>query len=277
MTKPLVLFHANCWDGFCAAWVAHCALGDIDAVPVHYGQSPPDVKARNVHILDFSYKRPDMWRIIESAQSVLVLDHHKTAQAELADIHADNITIQFDMEKSGGRLAWNYYMGNSPSPWLVDYTEDRDLWKHALPHTQEINAALRSYPLDFAVWDAFERVSALDSVIVEGAAIRRAEQQIVDAHVRNAHEVTFDGHQILVVNATVLFSEIAGTLAINRPFGACYFDRQDGKRQWSLRSRDGGVDVSTIAQRRGGGGHRQAAGFEESTIECAVRPARFWR
>jgi predicted metal-dependent hydrolase len=34
-------------------------------------------------------------------------------------------------------------------------------------------------------------------------------------------------------------------------------------RQWSLRSRDGGVDVSEVARAMGGGGHRNAAGFEE--------------
>ena len=53
----------------------------------------------------------------------------------------------------------------------------------------------------------------------------------------------------------------------DRPFGACYFDRGDGKRQWSLRSRDGAVDVAKVAKRHGGGGHRNAAGFEES-IPC---------
>jgi nanoRNase/pAp phosphatase (c-di-AMP/oligoRNAs hydrolase) len=73
-----------------------------------------------------------------------------------------------------------------------------------------------------------------------------------------------DGHKVRVVNATVLFSEIAGELAEDSPFGACYFDRHDGKRQWSLRSRDGGVDVSEIAKAHGGGGHKNAAGFEEA-------------
>lgn len=34
--KPLVLYHASCWDGFCAAWIAKHALGEIDAVPVQY-------------------------------------------------------------------------------------------------------------------------------------------------------------------------------------------------------------------------------------------------
>lgn len=72
------------------------------------------------------------------------------------------------------------------------------------------------------------------------------------------------GHRILAVNATVLFSDIAGKLAEDRPFGACYFEKANGRRQWALRSRDGGIDVSVIAKAYGGGGHKNASGFEES-------------
>jgi oligoribonuclease NrnB/cAMP/cGMP phosphodiesterase (DHH superfamily) len=149
------------------------------------------------------------------------------------------------------------------SPWLVDYTEDRDLWRHALPESENINAALRSYPLDFALWDEFHNaVGQREMFKREGSAIRRAERAIVDSHVRNAREVEMHGHRVRVVNATVLFSEIAGELAKDRPFGACYFDRQDGKRQWSLRSDEDGEDVSAIAKSCGGGGHQHAAGYE---------------
>ncbi len=34
-----------------------------------------------------------------------------------------------------------------------------------------------------------------------------------------------------------------------------------GKTAWSLRSTEEGIDVSEIAKRHGGGGHRNAAGF----------------
>jgi nanoRNase/pAp phosphatase (c-di-AMP/oligoRNAs hydrolase) len=144
---------------------------------------------------------------------------------------------------------------------LVDYTEDRDLWRHALPYTEEVNAALRSMPLDFDVWDQLALREPAE-LVQEGQAIRRLEKQIVEQHVRQAAEVRLVGHQVYMVNATVLFSEIAGRLAQGRAFGVCYFDRSDGKRQWSLRSDEQGVDVSKIARKFGGGGHRNAAGFE---------------
>jgi oligoribonuclease NrnB/cAMP/cGMP phosphodiesterase (DHH superfamily) len=283
--KPLVLYHANCWDGFCAAWVARMALGEIEAVPVNYGQAHPCMAFRTVYILDFSYKRNEMRAILSEAQSVTVLDHHKTAQAELDGLVDEFIQrpdliqnkagselprIHFDMNKSGGRLAWEHfaYLGgwqDMKSPWLVDYTEDRDLWRHALPESENINAALRSYPLDFELWDEFHAsVGQREMFKREGAAIRRAEKAIIQTHVRNARLENFDDtYTVPIVNATVLFSEIAGELAKGHPFGACYFDRQDGKRQWSLRSDETGIDVSEIAKAHGGGGHAHAAGFEQ--------------
>lgn len=272
--KPLVIYHANCWDGFCAAWVARKALGEIDTHAAHYGTEPPDIAGRVVYVLDFSYPYAVMERIATNARRLVVLDHHKTALEALDGLHQpeSGIDVWFDMTKSGGRLAWEWFalMGydmptpNQPRPpWLVDYTEDRDLWRHALEGTQEINAALRSYPLDFELWDQFEQKDPRSTFYYEGAAIRRAERAIVDSHVRNARNVEMDGHSVRVVNATVLLSEIAGELAKDAPFGACYFDRQDGKRQWSLRSTDNGVDVSAIAKAHGGGGHVHAAGYEE--------------
>lgn len=284
-TKPLVIYHAGCWDGFCAAWVARKALGECDFHAAHYGTEPPDVTGRQVFILDFSYPRNVMVQIVGSAAWTCVIDHHKTAEQELRrldEVLAPDLTVVFDMEKSGGRLAWEYFwdwrfnhldvmarpfcapVRRDLAPWPVDYTEDRDLWRHALEGTEEINAALRSYPLDFELWDQLEQKDPRSTLYYEGKVIRRTERQIVETHLRHARQIDMDGHQIKAVNATVLFSEIAGELAKGAPFGACYFDRFDGKRQWSLRSDDNGLDVSLIAKAHGGGGHQHAAGFEEA-------------
>lgn len=277
--KTYVVYHANCWDGFCAAWVARGALkDDPEFIAAHYGHRPPTIAPGcRVFILDFCFPRNVLldWWIGPGAMSKLViLDHHKTAAEALCGFDDECRArgyelpqIVFDMEKSGGRLAWEFFHGTAPSPWLVDYTEDRDLWRWRLERSREINAFLRSWPLDFGGWDQLNETTRntleWESMVNSGRAICRTEEQIVLQHVRNARPLMMDGHEILAVNATVLFSEIAGELAKGRPFGACYFDRQDGKRQWSLRSREGGVDVAEIAKKHGGGGHAQAAGFEQ--------------
>lgn len=275
---PLVLYHANCSDGWCACWAAWRHFGDgADYLPVQYGQAPPDVAGRIVYILDFSYKRPVMDRIIDQARSVAILDHHQSAAAELQGLHGcdedefkqghGRLFVRFDMDKSGGRLAWEFFHPAEPAPWLVDYTEDRDLWRWQLWQSREISAAITSYPFDFARWTGwatYPRDSRqFDGLVAEGKAILRYRDELVRQAVANAAEVELAGHRILAVNSTVLFSEVAGELAKDRPFGAAWFVRPDGKRVWSLRSRDGGADVSEVARQFGGGGHRNAAGFEE--------------
>jgi uncharacterized protein len=268
----LVLYHANCADGFTAAWIAHLNFGDdAEYVPVQYGQAPPDVLGRDVFILDFSYKRDVLHEMAASANSLVVLDHHKTAQSDLEGFADDNWPtgyftkplIVFDMDKSGARLTWDYFHRGQMAPWIVGYTEDRDLWRWQLPESREINAAVWSYDRTFETWDWFGAETDLSFLVTEGRAIERAKSQMIDAICRNAREVEIDGHRILASNTSVLFSEVAGKLAEGRPFGAAWFVRADGKVQWSLRSRDDGVDVSEVAKRHGGGGHRNAAGFEE--------------
>lgn len=184
---------------------------------------------------------------------------------ERDELFPANCEIRFDMGKSGARLAWEYFFPGEVAPWLVDYTEDRDLWRWQLEESREVNACLASWPWTFEEWDRLAYDStAVAHFAVEGTAILRYQQQQITSICAHAREVELDGHKILAVNTSTLFSEVAGKLAEGRPFGAAWFFRGDGKAQWSLRSREGGIDVSEIAKRRGGGGHFAAAGFEET-------------
>ena len=285
MNNPIIITHANCADGHCCKWLLSRAYPGGEFHDGYYGRTPPKCHGRDVIIADFSYKRPEMESIYDECNSLVVLDHHKTAEAELAGFGGPKAEVVFDMNKSGGRLTWEWLcrtdaaMGSlsgsfSTAPWIVDYTEDRDLWQWQLANSQEVNTWLRSHPMTVEAWNEIMECfpspwggwNSWGRMIDEGRAIMRADAQIVDAHFRNAREMTVAGHKVLVVNASTHFSEIAGKLAQDRPFGVCWFQRQDGVFQWSLRSRDGGIDVSEIAKNFGGGGHRNAAGFQSKTI-----------
>jgi oligoribonuclease NrnB/cAMP/cGMP phosphodiesterase (DHH superfamily) len=148
---------------------------------------------------------------------------------------------------------------NPDIPDIVRYIEDRDLWRFELPHSKEINAALSSYPRDFAVWDQLEN-KKIEELILEGTAILRYQTQLVDFLAKEAEEVDIAGHKVLSINSPVLQSELGNRLAQGHPFGAVWYD-QKGKRKYSLRSAADGVDVSEVAKQYGGGGHKAASGF----------------
>ena len=274
------IYHDNCDDGFGAAWAVYrrWADHDIEYVPAQYGQPPRDVTGKEVLIVDFSYKADVLQEMGEKAKRVIVLDHHKTAQAELENfVSVENgfggpvtdvlfkrivsgVVVHFDMEKSGARLAWEYCFNDVPMPGWLACVEDRDLWRFRLPQTRNVSAAIRSYPRHFHVWSDFDH----DRLAEEGRAIRRYISRVVENIADTAFKIDIDGHTVPVASCSYDFvSEVAHELLKRNPsapFAACMVSSYDGTTL-SLRSTDERLDVGQIARAHGGGGHRNAAGY----------------
>ena len=82
-----VIYHANCTDGFGSAFSAWKLLGNrAEYYACTHGTKPPNVKGKNVVILDFSFDNKTTKRLIKDANNLLVIDHHKSAMVELHDI-----------------------------------------------------------------------------------------------------------------------------------------------------------------------------------------------
>src|SRR5688572_26960395 len=108
--KALCIYHGNCADGFTAAWAVHKAYGDAaEFFAGKYQEPPPDVTGRDVIMVDFSYKRPVLAEMIGKAKSFLLLDHHKSAQADLEALAECGANLHFDMSRSGALMAWQYF------------------------------------------------------------------------------------------------------------------------------------------------------------------------
>ena len=261
-----VLYHDGCDDGFGAAYAIWLKHGyQAEYIPAQHGQAFPDVSfGETVYVVDFSYPR-DILQAVATRCKLIVLDHHKTAMEDLVDLPF----AHFDMNKSGAVLAWEYFHPNKPIPMLLAYVQDYDLWTKELPHTEDNKAWRRSFPRTFDSWKEMDLVVSSDCRWkTEGEAILRSEKIQIQHRVAKAFEVTIDTHVELAVNETQHGSEVAGELAKDTryPFGACFSVQSDGLKVWSLRSDRnlGDFDVSAVAKLRGGGGHRNAAGFKES-------------
>ncbi len=260
MKKPLCIYHGNCADGFTAAWVVRKALGeDVDFHAGVYQRDPPDVTDREVVMVDFSYKRPVIEAMRERAASILVLDHHKTAEADLREI--PGVDVVFDMQRAGSRIAWDYYFPGKEPPKTLLHVEDRDLWRFAIPGTREVQANIFSYPYEFAVWDEL-MASDPQTLIAEGRAIERKHMKDVNELIGVVtRRMLIGGYNVPIANLPYVFvSDAAHALTTGEPFAGCYWDTPNG-RTFGLRSSDAGVDVSEVAKQYGGGGHRNAAGF----------------
>lgn len=287
--KPdLCIYHGNCDDGFGAAWVVRKKFGDVHFFAGVYGNPPPPVDGKHVLMVDFSYKRPVLDEMFRTAGSLLILDHHKTAQADLEGIRApfgpgwdrhmrnvgqdDMENCQqpyalFDMERSGAQLAWDFLFPDQEQPKFIKLIGDRDLWRFQYgDDTRKFSAALRTYPMTFEKWDHLAQWP--DHLIEEGHGILRAHNANIQKFMADAYIGDVGGHTVPIVNVPYHYASDTAHELLKKypdaPFAGCWFKRADGMIQWSLRSEDSRLDVSEVAKQLGGGGHRNAAGFQVS-------------
>lgn len=278
--STIVLYHGGCMDGAWAAAAVKLALGDTAEyrAAIYDGDPPPDPAGKRFILVDFCWPRKKLEEIAAVAESVVIIDHHKTAQENLAGLELPNVHAVFDMKRSGAGLAWDHFHPNRERPALVNYVEDRDLWTKKLPDTDEVNAALFSYGPNLEaqykiLQDYLEATAApegpgyfVQTLVGEGRAILRLQREYVRRLTRNPERVYLgEGTEALAVCAPLLQSEVGEVLSKHQdnPSGIGVSWTWYAEKQvygLSLRSQAGGPDVSEIAKRFGGGGHRNAAG-----------------
>jgi len=263
MPDTLILYHADCDDGFGAAYAAWLSLGDgAEYQPVYYGDqiAVERLTGRQVFILDFSFSPEVLRTMAQHAANIVLLDHHKSAAEQWADVEPiANVALQFDMDRSGAQLAWDYFHSGSVRPPLIDHIGDRDLWRFALKDTKAFCAGLSLIPMSFASWQ--DAATHPEDLIAKGHTVLEVLQRQIDSALRkDLRPVTLCGHQGLATNAISNTSEIGQAIAKRSgTFSLTFFIKGDDAI-CSLRS-IAPFDVSVIATHYGGGGHAQASGF----------------
>lgn len=282
--KPLCIYHSPCVDGMTAAWAVWKKFGDrFDYHGMGYGDPIPDVDDRCILMVDFSFKRPQMIEIRDrSSGNVMVIDHHKTAIEELKGFtqmprsfddfkSTGDIQVLFDLKRSGAGLAWEFFHTGALEPLLVTYAEDYDLWRKELNYCEEINRYISSYEFNFENWEniSLALVDTPHYITAVGTALMRFQTKQIRDFIKGAkHQITIRGVPVPALNCPEVWASEAGNILSSEvdTYAACYRWTPKGW-SFSLRSHDGGMDVSKVAQSFGGGGHRNAAGFKVNHLE----------
>jgi len=300
--KPLVIYHAHCTDGFGAAFCAWLKFGDeAEYLPMQYGEAklhealPFTPLNREVYILDFSFERQIMEFIFKDAKRVVWLDHHKTAfemwctterekHVELHPLPNDHIIV-LDNSKSGAMLAWEYFNPGEEAPLFIKLIDDRDRWQFLESGSKAFHTAMTMRkPWSFESWK-HEFVGPqgyfydIRELLSQGELLLKYQEQQVQSLAKYARKcfimIPNLGYGVtgFAVNTSVHMSEVGHALANkSESFGMIWYLGENGEAKVSLRS-NGDYDVSLIAKRFGGGGHKNAAGFSVpiATLLCWLK------
>jgi oligoribonuclease NrnB/cAMP/cGMP phosphodiesterase (DHH superfamily) len=270
----LVIYHGrNCPDGFAAALAAWLFYdGQAEFLGLDHGEIKtvddlPALQGRAVYILDFSFSADILRAIDARAAKLVMLDHHKSAADLLDGFVCRCGVVHFDMNKSGARLAWEFFHPDASVPDLVRFVEDRDIWVWQYPQSAGFLAALDMEPTDFVRWKEIADFDAqrLAAYIERGRAMDEKFSMLATGLAEAASPVVFNGQTGLMVNAPGVFHSLVGDLLSKKSgtFALMWTVDKTGTIKVGLRSQRG-YDCIPLAQSMHGGGHAQACGFKMS-------------
>ena len=278
-----VIYHSPCTDGFASALCAHLYAqqsgSTIRFYPAKYleaGKVDQTLlsqldKSSRVLIVDFSYPLSFMQHLQTQVASLILLDHHATAERDLKHLPH----CFFDMKRSGATLAWDYFFPNQTPPRLFQYVEDRDLWTFSHPESRDFCASFYStVPFDFDEYASFLRrengrwvdnETRITEYIEKGRVIGSYIASVVNDKIHRVSVMTLtNGKTLALLNAIDFISELGEALGKLYDY-ALLFNYEISDRIWKVSLRADKTKThnscGNFARKFGGGGHPAAAGF----------------
>lgn len=294
MDFDAIIYHGPCPDGTGGLWCA-CHYKPIKTrYACKAGVDPQgDYTGKNVIFVDLCPKIDYLLNLVGIAKNVVILDHHKSSYQMMIDnahliVHIPNLFIEFDMNRSGCQMAWDYFFPNVPRPFFIDYMADRDLWLFKLPKSKEINVGLwelgyiDSYDLNkmtLLLENPDEKKAYLENA---GNFFEVSNKKEIDIGIANAFEAKMNynnnTYRIWLGGNIVpsLRSELGNALCTKSfkdgtlpDFSATWqYDPKSDEWWISLRGVSSrSPDLSAMSKSFGGGGHILAAGFTIKSVK----------
>lgn len=221
-------------------------------------------KGETIYIVDFSFDRETTEKLIQIAD-VIWIDHHKSAIAKLKGL---DIKGTREIGKAGCELTWDFINPLENIPSCIYLLGRYDVWDHqdndVLPFQYGMRNLEHTLP-DAEIWkDLLSGDSKeFSSILEKGRLLFEYEMGQNTKYAKAfSYEAKLNGSTVIAVNKGMANSKLLDTVydPEKHDFMVIYSHRGD-KFKYSLYSTKDEVDVSEIAVKFGGGGHKGAAGF----------------
>lgn len=276
----MLCLHHTDPDGWCSAAIVKkfYASEDIRFHGITYGYPLPLDKIKlneDVFIVDYSLTPTQWQQLLAITPNVYWFDHHKTAIEDernphhLKGIRRDGI--------AACEILWEYFYPQEDMPRSVTLTGDWDVWKfdhepqtswffHGIQNTEGGNQP------DSELWEKLLHEDAITpnriaEICITGETIKSYQDRKNKSLVKHRSNIIwFEGLRVCAVNSQVYGSPVFESVNPDLYDGLAVYSWNGNFWKISLYTTHDHIDMSTIAVRYGGGGHRAACGFEMSRL-----------
>lgn len=265
-------YHSADLDGKCSAAVVKHCVPTAELIPIDYGQvfHWSSIKSNDVvYMVDFALQPFSDMVKLNNMCNLIWIDHHKTA---IEDYERSEETFKGNLRIGIGACALTWeWLSCLNVPLFIKLLAEYDVWDHHDPLTLPFQYGMRLYDTDphASVWVRLLRDKEFVQDIVENGRIiinYKSEQDKIQASAK-CFFTEFEGLECLVANHGPSNSKFFDSLWDSTKYDAMimFYWKKD---HWSvsLYTYKPDVDVSVIAKKYGGGGHKGAAGFQAAVL-----------
>lgn len=284
------IFYHNDLDGKCAAFWVMCSTDTqderIDLYEINYGMNFPieDIEENEeVYIVDYSIMPTEMEELLKITKNVTWIDHHISAIKRYEDFQYAIRGIRYD-GIAGCMLAYCYLnhmtdLGKGEikpfnkemityAPYFTKLIADYDMFTFEYgDNTRKFqigfNALHKGNPND-EIWsdlliDDRKRL-VLHNILESGTTMLKYRDSLAESYCDNVgYSMEFEGYKCFVINVPMAGSDWFKSVNADDYDILISFSYNGYEWNYSLRSEK--IDVSQVAMKYGGGGHKDAAGF----------------
>lgn len=268
MLKTHCFFHKADLDGHCSGALVKLAFPETILHPYNYNDPFPwnEIGSSDiVWFVDISLPIEDMLRLKDTCRLIWI-DHHVT-------IINKALAVNFNPEgarkvgEAACELTWDFLFPEKEMPDYVRMLGRFDVWEHkddpdilALQHGMKSYETLPSNSM--GVWKMLHDYPMFaGEIISRGKIVKDFNDQDWKLRAHSlTHLVEFEGYRFLAANVSGVPSQFFDSLKDAEDYDAFMtFSFQHGS--WKISMYSSKIDVSPIALKYGGGGHKGAAGF----------------
>lgn len=269
----ICFYHSADLDGHCSGAIINKYFDyNIDLIGIDYGyEFPWDTikKDESVFMVDFTlHPFEDMIKLNNMCKLVWI-DHHTTAINDAKERSFQASSDQFlEIGRSACELTWEYFYPNEENE-AVRLFGRYDVWD-LQANTLELQQGIRLFdtlPTNVELWSKLltkDNDKFLNDIIDDGKLLLKKQTLDNEIYAKScSFEVQFDGLNCVCINRGFTNSNIFYSVYNSNVHDAMLlFVWSKDRWKISLYTDKKDIDVSSICKKRGGGGHKSAAGFQ---------------
>jgi len=276
--RTLCFYHKVDLDGICSAGIVKMKYPDAILYPINYGDPFPwnDIRKDDVvFMVDFGLQPFSDMVKLNNLCKLHWIDHHKTAMDDARKVGFQASGGQLIKDGIAGcELSWKYLFPKVSMPRIVYLLGRYDVWDHKnAPDAKPFQFGAQTYDLKPEDIKEFLNEDVNNIIFIGKKILKYIKIRSKQETAKCAFDLTFEG-----INFAATNSPLNSSMSIEGYYDESKHDamlvyciNSNGNYMISVYSDKDHIDVSVIAKKYGGGGHRGAAGFELEELPFKIQ------